>query len=262
MNTRERVNRTRLKRAVKEIVPARAWSSAKVVRTRARAPFYRGRLVTCPCCGHSFRKFAPSRTGPNRTCPYCLSGRRHRLIALYLRAKTNIFTERLRVLHVAPERCLKQLLEPRPNLDYVGADLSSPLAAVKMDVTDIPFEDESFDVVLCVHVLEHVSNDMRALSEILRILRRGGWAIIQTPVDKAREHTFEDTRATSPTDRERLFGQDDHVRVYGRDFPARLERAGFHVKVEEEFARELPRDAVERYGVAEHEAIHLCRKTA
>jgi SAM-dependent methyltransferase len=128
-----------------------------------------------------------------------------------------------------------------------------------MDLIHTPFDDESFDAAICVHVLEHVSDDVRALAELVRILRPGGWAIIQTPVDKAREHTFENPLATSPSERERLFGQDDHVRVYGRDFPARLARAGFEVSVDE-FVHELPRDTVERYGLAEHEDIHLCRK--
>jgi SAM-dependent methyltransferase len=138
-------------------------------------------------------------------CPGCDSRERQRLLYLYLHERTNLFKDRLRVLHVAPEDCLQPKLASSPNIDYISADLSSSTAMTRMDITDIQFPNGSFDVILCSHVLEHVGDDRRAMRELHRILRPGGWAILQVPVDSSQEHTFEDPRVTDPRERERLF---------------------------------------------------------
>jgi SAM-dependent methyltransferase len=203
--------------------------------------------------------------GPNRAnarCPNCGARDRQRYLWLYLERKTNLLVDRLRVLHFAPERIFEEWLESRPNLDYVSTDLERERATVKADITDLPFPDDSFDVLLCSHVLEHVVDDRKAMRELYRVLRPSGWALVLVPIDFIRSETFEDPAVVAPAERERLFGQDDHVRVYGRDFPARLEEAGFTVRVED-FIGELGESEARRYGLRPRQPdLHLCLKDA
>jgi SAM-dependent methyltransferase len=225
---------------------------------------YRGNKVECPVCGGSFRRFAPTirPAGPirrNARCPGCGARDRHRYLWLYLQNRTSLFHDRLRVLHVAPERILERKLKTLPNLEYVSGDLDRPRATVKMDVTDIPFRDGEFDAILCSHVLEHVADDRKAMAELHRVLKPGGWAIILVPIKSSRSETFEDAGVTSPLERERLFGQADHVRIYGRDFKDRLEAAGFSVK-HEDYARELGEDLARRYGLRRRSDFYLSVK--
>ena len=133
------------------------------------------------------------------------------------------------------------------------------MAMIKADITRIPFADATFDVVLCNHVLEHVMDDGQAMHEVFRVLRPGGWAILQVPIDLQRARTFEDARSVSPEDRERWFLQKGHVRIYGRDYTDRLEAAGFDVRVEF-YAKDLPRDLRERYGLRRKRPVYLCTK--
>jgi ubiquinone/menaquinone biosynthesis C-methylase UbiE len=166
------------------------------------------------------------------------------------------------VLHFAPERIFEAWLGSQPNLDYVSTDLERARAMVKADITDLPFPDDSFDVILCSHVLEHVMDDRKAMRELYRVLRSGGWALVLVPIDFTRAETFEDPSVFAPADRERLFGQADHVRIYGRDFMARLEEAGFTVRVED-FMRELGESETRRYGLRPRKPdLHLCLKGA
>jgi len=192
-------------------------------------------------------------------CPGCGSRERQRLLLLYLRNETNLFSDPLRVLHIAPEDCLQEAIAGVRNVDYVSADISSKAAMLRMDVTDIRLPDDSFDVILCSHVLEHVDDDARAMWELWRILRKGGWAILQVPVDASRERTFEDSSVTDPAERERLFGQWDHVRVYGRDYAQRLAEAGFDVHVIP-YASRLGPEVIRTCGLDAAESIYLCRK--
>lgn len=201
--------------------------------------------------------------GPYRArerCPNCGARDRTRLLWLYLEDKTNLLSDRLRVLHFAPERILQKRLESQPNLDYVSSDLERRRAMVKADITDLPFPDASFDVILCSHVLEHVVDDRKAMRELYRVLRTGGWAIVMVPMSSRRGETFEDPTIVAAEDRERVFGQADHVRIYGQDFKARLEEAGFTVRVED-YRRELGEAAAQTYGLRPRKpALHLCTK--
>ena len=115
-----------------------------------------GNRYLCPCCGWKFRKFLPNGANqrPNALCPRCGSLERHRLLYLYLKNRTNLFSDRLRVLHFAPEPVFRKILMSLSNLDYISADLDSPAAMVKLDITNIPSADDSFDVILCSHSLE------------------------------------------------------------------------------------------------------------
>lgn len=194
-------------------------------------PFYKGKAYVCPICGGEFRKMLPygNKGEANRLCPKCLSLERHRLLFLFLKQKTDFFTHDLKVLHIAPEQPFLKRLKKLHNLDYTTADLVSPIADVKMDVMDMPFEDASFDVVLCNHVLEHVGDDRQAMREIYRVLKPGGWAVLQVPLNLNLKTTLEDPDVTTAKERERVFGQYDHVRWHGQDYPDRLRSAGFEV---------------------------------
>lgn len=151
------------------------------------------------------------------------------MIWLYLQRQTDFFTTPRRVLNVAPEEFLQNQLRTLPNLDYLSIDLASPLAMRKMDLTSLELDDGSFDVAFCNHVFEHIPDDRKAMSEVRRVLKLGGWAILQTPVDLGRATTDEDPSITDPKELLRRFGQADHVRVYGRDLFDRLRAAGWAV---------------------------------
>jgi hypothetical protein len=220
---------------------------------------YIGNQVYCPCCDSHFRCFIPK--GPNRNgmCPRCGYLDRHRMLWLYLDKRTNIFRDRLKVLHFAPEFIIQKKLRSCPNLDYTSADLDSPLAMAKVDITSIPYAENTFDIILCSHVLEHIPDDQQAMSELYRILKPGGWALILVPFDAERAETFEDPNVVDPKERTRLFGQFDHVRIYGRDFMDRLERAGFTVH-QEFYARELGPALAQRYGLLVEVDMFYCTK--
>lgn len=221
--------------------------------------FYAGSAVTCPVCEKSFKKFLPYgrfNARPNALCPNCLSLERHRLIWLYLKDQTNFFNTKLHVLHIAPEACFIPRFEKQHGDQYITADIESPLAKVKMDIHDIPFPENTFDVVLCNHVLEHVRDDIRAMSEIRRVLKPGGFAILQIPFFKpVQVKTFEDPSITDPKEREKIFGQDDHVRKYGMDYPQRIERAGLKA-CEETFALQMSEQEVRQFSIARGEIIY------
>jgi SAM-dependent methyltransferase len=247
-------------RRTQSLMPRRLVVPARLLAFRTRALLYRGDAVQCPCCSRRFSRFLDVGLPPRAAaCPGCDSRERQRLLYLYLRNETNLFSDPLRVLHIAPEDCLQAGIAGSPNVDYVSADISSSAAMMRMDVTDIRLPDGSFDVILCSHVLEHVGDDGRAMRELRRVLRPGGWAILQVPLDESRENTFEDPAVTDPAARERLFGQWDHVRVYGRDYPQRLANAGFDVQVIP-YATRLGPDAIRTCGLDTAESIHLCRK--
>ena len=224
--------------------------------------FYSGKGVECSVCGSEFRKFLPyGRSGrDNALCPNCLALERHRLIYLYLQCKTNFFKDNLKLLHVAPEYCFIDRFEKMKNLDYITADIESPLAKVKMDIHQIPFEDNTFDVAFCNHVMEHVDDDIKAMSELYRVLKPGGWAIIQSPQDWSRATTFEDPTITDPKEREKHYWQDDHLRLFGRDYGKRLEKGGFKVTEDRFVMNELTPEEVKRFALPANEVIYFCRK--
>ncbi|HVF09405.1 MAG TPA: methyltransferase domain-containing protein [Abditibacteriaceae bacterium] len=248
-----------IKRLVKSFIPRK-------VQKRVLLAMYSGDQQECPCCGGRFRSFWPSgetaaSMRPNTLCPACSSLERHRLLWLYIKANNQLLAGKRKVLHVAPEPIFTRLLQSFPDVEYLSADLESPLAMVKMDVADIQFPDNSFDVILCYHVLEHVPDDVQAMRELYRVLKPGGWAILQSPLELERAATYEDSSITAPHEREQAFGQRDHVRLYGRDYKDRLEKAGWTVKVDA-FARELGAEKIARFSVNPEEDIYFCTKSS
>ncbi len=221
--------------------------------------FYAGSAVECPICKNHYRTFLPYgriNPRPNALCPSCLSLERHRLIWLFLQTKTNFLTQKLRVLHIAPEPCFMKRFEKIHGENYITADIESPLAKVKMDIHQIPFDDNEFDAVLCNHVLEHVDNDILAMREINRVLRKGGWAIMQVPFfSPVPETTVEDKSITDPREREKAFGQDDHVRKFGKDYAQRIAESGLTPEANE-FAKSLSNEECFRYGISRNEVIY------
>lgn len=230
---------------------------------QAIAPiFLKGDTFIDPIDGRGYRKFFPYGYGEqqreNALSPGTNSLERHRLLWLYLQ-ETDFFTAPHKMLHIAPEQCFYGRFKKMKNLDYTTADLESPLADVKLDVQDMPLEDDTYDVVFCNHVLEHVPDDKKAMREILRVLKPGGMAIIQVPLNPSYETTKEDPTITDPEERHRLFGQYDHVRMYGNDYPNRLKEAGFKVTAVD-FGKKLARTDFEKYALPKNEILYVCSK--
>lgn len=222
----------------------------------------RGDKYEDPIDKRTFKKFLPygyENQRENVLSPSTLSLERHRLLWLYLKNETGFFKENLKVLHFAPEQAFYKRFRSLTNLDYTTTDLNSPLADVKADICDLPFQDNSFDFILCNHVLEHIPDDTRAMQELYRILSPGGTAILQIPQDLEREKTFEDNSITSRIERAKIFGQYDHVRIYGRDYFDKLRNIGFKVE-EVDYSSKLTPSEVDRYRIAKGEIIPVCRK--
>ena len=229
---------------------------------------YLGKGKQCPLCGCQRRRFLPYgyvTSRENALCPNCLSLERHRLLWLWLVRESDIGRGAMalpKMLHIAPEvalmRKFKKMYASTPDR-YVTADLESPLADMHFDVQQIPLEAESFDAVICNHIMEHVEDDGKALRELYRIMRRGGWGVILSPVELEREKTFEDDTITDPAERTRIFGQYDHRRIYGRDYAARLREAGFEV-YDIDYKNELSKAEQELYALPADHLYIVCKQ--
>ncbi|WP_298346169.1 class I SAM-dependent methyltransferase [uncultured Algibacter sp.] len=224
--------------------------------------FLRGNKFTDPIDGKSFKTFLPYGYGTQRTnvlSPSTLSLERHRLLWFYLQNETNFFSEKLKVLHFAPEQAFYKRFKKLDNLNYVTTDLNSPLADVKADICNLPFKDNEFDVIFCNHVLEHIPDDTKAMKELYRILKPSGWGIFQIPQDLNRKTTFEDNTITDKKERAKIFGQYDHVRVYGLDYFDKLRSIGFRVE-EVDYTNTLSLEKIEKYCLAKGEIIPVVYK--
>jgi ubiquinone/menaquinone biosynthesis C-methylase UbiE len=179
---------------------------------------------------------------------------------LYLKNHSSFFTqEHLAVLHMAPEQCFIDRFKAQKNLDYLTADLVSPIADLHFDLHQIPLENERFDVVFCNHVMEHVDNPKQCMAELFRVLKPGGWAIMQVPQDFSRPHTYEDPSITSPAEREKHFWQKDHVRLFGQDYPSYPESVGFQTEVFD-FHQHYYAEQIAKYRLMESEILYIFKK--
>jgi SAM-dependent methyltransferase len=230
--------------------------------------FLKGDTYTDPIDGKSFKSFLPYGYGKQRDnalSPSTLSLERHRLLWLYLKNETNFFSKdaesssALRVLHFAPEQAFYKRFRALKNLDYITTDLNSPLADVKADICNLPFADNEFDFILCNHVLEHIPNDTKAMQELYRVLKPNGMGIFQIPQDLSHETTFEDDSITEKKERAKIFGQYDHVRVYGRDYFDKLRSIGFMVD-EIDYTSTLSEEDITKYCLAKGEIIPVVYK--
>ncbi len=224
--------------------------------------FLRGNTYTDPIDGKSYRRFLPygyAKVRENVLAPGTLSLERHRLFWLYLKNETTFFSAPLRVLHFAPEQAFVQKFKKQKNLTYTTTDLNSPIADVKADICDLPFKDNSFDFIICNHVLEHIPDDTKAMQELYRVLAPSGTAIVQVPYDAKREITFEDNTITDQSERTRIFGQYDHLRVYGMDYFKKLSSIGFEVNALD-YTSSISSDDIERYRLCKGELLPVCKK--
>lgn len=226
--------------------------------------YLKGDTYTDPIDGNSFRKFLPygySKQRKNALSPSTLSLERHRLMWLFLKNETSFFTssKKIKTLHIAPEQCFLKIFKKQKNLDYVTSDLESPIADVKADICNLPFKDDSFDVVFCNHVLEHIPDDKKAMQELFRVLKKGGFGVFQIPQDMSRENTFEDASIKDKEERTRVFGQYDHVRVYGRDYFNKLRSIGFKVD-EVDYTQRITPKELERFCLMKNEILPVCYK--
>ena len=245
----------------------------------------KGNRFTDPIDGKSFKIFLPYGYGNQRNnvlSPSTLSLERHRLLWLYLQNETDFFQSKLnsestisnnkriilrgsetssalKVLHFAPEQEFYKRFKKQTNIDYTTTDLLSPLADVKADICNLPFEDNAYDIIFCNHVLEHIPNDTNAMQELYRVLKPGGMGIFQIPQDLSRATTFSDDSITNQKERAKIFGQYDHVRVYGRDYFDKLRSIGFKV-IEEDYTSKISPELVEKYCLAKGEIIPICFK--
>lgn len=222
----------------------------------------KGKQYTDPIDGKQFRKFLPygyEKPRDNVLSPSTLSLERHRLLWLYLQHETDFFTRHYKVLHFAPEQAFYKRFRKLQHLDYTTTDLNSPLADIKADICELPFEDNTYDVIFCNHVLEHIPEDTKAMSELFRVMKPGGWGIFQIPQDVNRERTFEDDSITDKKERAKIFGQYDHVRIYGLDYFDKLRDIGFIV-TPVHYAATLSEKEVERYRLAKNELLPLVQK--
>ncbi|MDG2356975.1 MAG: methyltransferase domain-containing protein [Polaribacter sp.] len=224
----------------------------------------KGDTYTDPIDGNSFRKFLPygyENQRKNALSPSTLSLERHRLMWLFLKNETTFFTseKKLKTLHIAPEQCFLELFKKQKNLDYITSDLESPIADVKADICNLPFENQSFDVIFCNHVLEHIVDDKKAMQELFRVLKKEGFGIFQIPQDLSRQKTFEDNSITNKKERAEIFGQYDHVRVYGRDYFDKLRSVGFKVD-EIKYSQKISSKELERFCLMKNEILPVCYK--
>lgn len=225
---------------------------------------YAGNRYEDPINGKTYRKFLPYGYSGiakrnNVLSPGTMSLERHRLMWMYLKERTNFFTAPLKVLHIAPEQCFYKLFRKMDNLDYTTGDYNSPIADIHFDLHKAPFADNTFDVIFCNHVLEHVEDAHQCMKELYRILKPGGWGIFQVPIDVTRQETYEDKSIVSPREREIHYWQKDHVRLFGLDYADKLRAVGFDV-TEDDFAKQLTPEQADRFRVSPEETIYLCRK--
>jgi SAM-dependent methyltransferase len=220
-------------RDIKTLLPLKYRLSIRINLIRFAGLFYRGKKFKCNVCGKSFRKMIPhgNTPRPNAKCPNCLSLERTRVLWFYLKNHVVDNTQQLKILHFAPEYGLKKVLRKYQNLDYKNVDLNPDLAEEVVDITNIPYPENSFDLILCSHVLGHVPDEKKAVDELFRVLKPDGQALVMTIINWNSEKTFEDPNITSASERLENYTEPDLVRLHGADFADRLRKSGFHVEV-------------------------------
>jgi len=224
--------------------------------------YFKGNQFTDPIDGSSYRKFVSygyQNLRENALCPGTLSLERHRLLWLYLTRKTNFLNQSLKVLHIAPEQVFYTKFKAIKDWEYTTTDLHSPLADIKADICALPFNNDQYDLIFCNHVLEHIPDDKKAMEELYRVLKKGGTLIAQVPLNEELDETFEDDTITDKKERTRIFGQYDHVRVYGKDYYTRLNTVGFESKGIT-FINTMSIEEIDRFGLPQKERIPVAVK--
>lgn len=260
---------TTLKRRIGKLFPpiVHQWKNQSVRFVKGLS--YRGDAVYCPICETGYRKFLPWKTTyatqttrENVVCPGCASHERHRLFHLFFKNETDLYNGGdKRILHFAPEPFLKKILRKLyVKKNYVTTDLMQMGVDVISDITTLePFEDNSFDIIICVHILEHIPDDRAAMRQLFRVMKQGGWGLIDVPYGN-QEKTDEEP-VDDPREREKRYGQDDHVRLYAlEDFRSRLRETGFELEIID-YNGKFSEEERKRFGLR-GKPIHIARKPA
>ena len=264
----------RIKIFIKRIIPKKYHSKILFLYNYLHSLFLFSFKYKCIFCNGHFRRLLPIGLkndiainligGGYRyaLCPRCYSTDRERLVYWYINKKSNILnsSKNIRLLHVAPEKNLQKMLKSFSHIEYISGDLNPLMNCdIRLDITDMNFEDNFFDVIICSHVLEHIQDDRKVMHELFRVLRPEGFAILQVPISKNAKETFEDFTITSPEGRERYFGQKDHVRIYGKDYKKRLESVGFKLDLYN-IKKDLNIKEIKKFGLNREEILYVCRK--
>ena len=223
--------------------------------------FFKGTKFTDPINNKSYSYFFPygyNKLRKNALCPGTFSLERHRLLWLYLKRETSFFMPDNKVLHFAPEQCFYKYFKTFFK-NYITTDLNSPIVDVQADICNLPFENNSFDFILCNHVLEHVYNDDKAMNELYRILKKNGTAIIQVPINIKKDKTHDGRDISDHKIRNEFFGQYDHLRMYGLDYFNKLKNIGFGVK-NEDYLSMISKDEKDKYSLYNAGTIPVCIK--
>ncbi|MDR0734006.1 MAG: class I SAM-dependent methyltransferase [Dysgonamonadaceae bacterium] len=253
-----------LKKIYKRLFSEKRRIKNRLLFNKISSVFYCGNTYSCNCCGKSFRKFKSKGAllikRENAECPYCASLERIRNLLFYIENETPLLTQKLRLLHFAPEWCLLPVLKKAENLDYITADINPDLADYQVDIMNIPFPDKSFDYIICFHVLGHVPDEKKAVDELYRVLKTNGVALISTIIDPNNLQTFE-TAADTPEKRLHYYSEPDLLRLHGRDFDQRLKQGRFNVEVIDYPAR-LGEVMKKKYALGDgrRELIFRCTK--
>jgi SAM-dependent methyltransferase len=247
----------------KKIIPSGVRPFVNKIYFGINSIYYKGGDKYCPCCDSKVKAFLPYATydrepRPNAQCPICGCMERHRLVWFFLQHKTEMFSKPTKLLHFAPEEMIQKKLKQIKNIDYLSADLYAANAMQKVDILNMPFEDNTFDATICLHVVAHVENDFKAYSELYRVTKSGGWVVLQTIVDEKLEKTIEYSGIDTPQKRKETYGQEDWYRIFGNDFKNRIESVGFSV-LKIDYAKELGENDMVRMGLNQ-EPIYFCKK--
>jgi SAM-dependent methyltransferase len=264
-----------LKKFLKKIIPYKIYYPITSSYRKISSKKYQGKGFLCPFCETEFNTFfefgfdneairrhniVGAGINKNGTCPSCRSNDRERHVFLYLQKyHSSLFVDQYKLLHIAPEKNLWELFIKKKNIEYTAAGFDMQLASVKMDITKIPQKNDYYDVIICNHVLEHIIDDKSAMLELFRVLKKGGFAILQVPISFDNRDTIEDKSVIDPNERREIFGQSDHVRIYGRDYLARLKDIGFMVETFEA-KEEFNQNDLVKYSLIQNEKIFVCFK--
>jgi len=265
---------------IKRYLPDRFGHRLKHILLSLKGVYYYGHRYECPVCNHSFRtmlwggfdvavikemEIVGAGRRNNDICPYCQSTDRDRLIMLYLKYETDFFKKGISLLHIAPEASLYDVFKNAKNINYhpgtkyqEGFYYNSKIEV--LDLLELPFANNSFCWIMCNHVLEHIPDDVTAMHELYRVLKPGGKAILQVPYSQKLEKTYEDDRYKTPKEREKHFGQSDHVRIYGSDYSQRLADCGFEVKIVDPRSDLIHIQNIERYATNKNEHLFVALK--
>lgn len=260
----------KIKKIIKKIIPRSYYIKIPYLYNYLRSIFYFGFKYQCIFCNGHFRKLLPIGINNDATknivgggyrfalCPRCHSTDRERLIYWYIVNKTNILHSQktIKLLHIAPERNLQKAFKANNEMKYINGDLNPLIAEKVIDITDINFENNYFDFIICNHVLEHVKDDKKAMRELFRVLKPGGEAILQVPMFKTMTKTFEDFSIVLSEERVKYFGQKDHLRIYGKDYKEKLESEGFKVKLYD-IKNDINNKDIIKHGMNSEEILYI-----